>query len=136
MNLLSPHSPFRYFQSMDLLDGNRLKMFEAKVQCPRCHKIWTLPQGSPGTYCDCHLYCEDGTQPRDCNMTEQNYNGQLGWPVGLNQDGDEGGEKVLRRTYYCSTHGKYSYKEPIFLEVNWEEWYQKRALKKFREVQW
>ncbi len=107
-----------------------------KVECPRCGKIWTLPQGSEGTYCDCHLYCQYGDEPKDCNVTVQEYNGPLNYPVGLDQDQADEGEDVLHRTYYCSIHEVYSYREPIFLEVDWEKWFQQRAPKKFREPLW
>ena len=111
-------------------------MFESKVECLRCHKIWSLAQGVSEVECDCHLYCDEGSQPRDCSMTVQNYSGQVGWPVGLDQDGSQEGENVLRREYYCSIHEKYSSKKPLLLEVNLKQWFAKRAPMKFRETSW
>jgi len=111
-------------------------MFECKLECPRCHKVWTLPQGSDGIYCDCHLWCQYGEKPSDCNLTEQNYNGPLNWPVGLDLGQEDEGSDVLHRTYYCSTHAVYSYKAPIYLEVDWEKWRQMRKLpQRLRELE-
>jgi len=103
-------------------------MFEGKVECPRCHGVWTLPQASPGIYCNCHLWCPKGSKPSDCNLTKQEYNGSVGWPVGMDLGQLDEGADVIHRTYYCSVHKLYSYKEPIWLEVDWEKWYQQRKL--------
>lgn len=109
-------------------------MFEGKVQCPRCGKIHTLPQASPGIYCDCHLWCQHGSKPSDCNLTAETGTIQWKYPEGAHtNDGDEG-DDVVHRTAYCSVHKVYSYKTPVWLEVNWETWYQKRAPRKFREI--
>ena len=111
-------------------------MFEGKVECQKCHKVWTIPQASPGVYCNCHLWCQYGTKPSDCNLTDAYYEGSQGWPVGSDQNPKNEGEKVWERTKYCSVHEVYSTKIPMWLEVNWERWYQKRRLpRKFRELQ-
>lgn len=105
--------------------------------CPRCGKVWTIMQGADGTYCDCHLYCDNGSSPKDCSVTAQNYSGKLGWPVGLKQENLDEGSDVRHRTYYCSIHGIYSYKEPVYLEVDWERWKQtKRISARLRETTW
>jgi hypothetical protein len=111
-------------------------VFEGKVECPRCHKVWTLSQASPGIYCDCHLYCEEGSQPRDCALTEYKFSGQRGWPLGMDQNQLDEGENRHRAYGYCTTHNRYSYKEPIWLEVDWKKWYAKKELpSKMREMQ-
>ena len=76
----------------------------------------------PGAECNCHLVCPDGEDPSDCSMTQQNYSGQLGFPFGIHLNAEEGGDDVLHRTYYCATHKKYSYRQPVFVEIDWEAW--------------
>ena len=112
-------------------------MFMKKVECPRCHKIWTLPQYSPGVECNCHLWCPDGNKQSDCALTDASYSGTLKWPVGLDLGDKEEGSDVLHRTYYCSVHKRYSYREPIFLEGGDNKvWQKQRKLpSKMRELQ-
>lgn len=111
-------------------------MFEGKVECPKCGKVWTLPQASPGTYCDCHLWCPEGTKPSDCNLTLQTGNIDFSWPAGMDLGQDDEGQDIVRRTYYCSVHEIYSYKSPVWLEVNWNKWYQQRRIPaNLRELQ-
>lgn len=110
-------------------------MFEAKVECPRCHQIWTLPQGSPGTYCNCHTWCQHGSKPSDCSLTAVTGSTEWKYPVGSDQGEADEGHDVVHRTYYCSVHEVYSYKTPVWLEVNWKEWYGRRAPRKFRMLQ-
>lgn len=107
-------------------------MMDMKLECPKCHKVYTVPQYSPGRYCDCHLYCSSGDKPSDCSMTTYNWSGQLGWPVGAHQNSGNEGDDVLHRTYYCSTHSKYTYKMPVFIEADWKKWRRKRAKERFR----
>lgn len=103
---------------------------EGIAECPRCHKVWRLPWGSPGVECTCHLYCSGGTQPSDCTVTyPYNYTGELKWPIGMHNDSKNEGDNIWKRSGYCSTHSKYTNKEPIWLEVNWE-WFEKTRLPK------
>jgi len=104
------------------------------IECPRCKKHITVPQGNPDAECDCHLFCSDGDEPSDCSMTIVNYTGPLGWPVGSHQDSDNEGDDILHRTYYCSTHGKYTYKTQVVIPVDWDKWYSRRAPAKFRTL--
>ena len=69
-------------------------------------------------------------------MTAQNYTGSLAWPIGSDQDGEQDADDVRHRTYYCSIHDKYSYNEPVWVEVDWQKWYRRRKLPvRLREMQ-
>ena len=71
-------------------------------------------------------------------MTTQNFIGSLGWPHGADQASKEEREQRWHAWAYCTTHERYSYKAPIWLEVNWKEWYQLKGRKlprKMRELQ-
>lgn len=111
-------------------------MFEGKIECPRCGQIWTIPQAHPGVECNCHLWCRYGTKPADCNLTEINTQTiQWGWPTNMDTDSGDEGDDVVHRRYYCNVHKVYSYKEPIWLEVDWKRWYAKRKLPaRLREI--
>ena len=102
-------------------------VFEMKVKCPRCGRIWIVPQGIPDITCNCHLYCEDGDKPSDCSISEVNFSGQLGVYKGLHTDADDNSDDIMHLTYYCSIHNKYSKKVPITIECDWDNWYSKRA---------
>ena len=104
-------------------------MFEAHVQCPRCGQVWTVHQGMPEAECNCHLWCDRGTKPSDCNLTpidSQTIN--WGYPANMDVGSSNEGEDIVHRKAYCSTHGIYSYKEPIVMEVDWEKWRNIRKL--------
>jgi len=109
-----------------------INMLKMKVKCPRCGKIWTIQEGQPGILCDCHLICPDGEKVSDCNVTPVNFNGDLGWPVGLKTGAESGTDDPLHHTYYCSVHNKYYRKVPIWIDADWKGWFSKRALKKRR----
>lgn len=102
-------------------------MFEMNVECPKCSKIWIVYPGTPDIVCTCHLYCSDGDQPSDCSLTTINYSGDLKWPVGLHTGDEDEGDDVMHRTYYCSTHNKYLYKQPVLIECDWDRWQSRRA---------
>ena len=85
--------------------------------CPRCKKEWVVSEDCEGVECDCHLYCSEGSKPHDCSTTAVNWNGQLGWPNGSHQGALNGGDDVRHRVRYCSTHEKYIYRTPVFLEA-------------------
>lgn len=106
----------------------------ARVQCPRCKQIWDVPWGQDGVECNCHKWCSEGDKETDCSWQEYNYTGSLGWPHGAHTNRENEGDDLLHRVGYCSTHKKYTYKVPLFLEVNWKEWTRKgfRAKEKFR----
>jgi len=101
---------------------------EALAICHRCGKKHYLPFMSPGVECDCHLYCSEGTKPGDCTVTEYNYSGPLAWPFGSRSDPVDEGDDLIHATGYCSTHNKYVHKDIIFLEVDWEEWNQRKRI--------
>ena len=109
-------------------------MFEQIVECPRCKRTWTIQQGTPDITCNCHLYCSDGDKPSDCSTTLVTDNVQLGWPRGLHVDAENEGDDVMHRVRYCSTHSKYIYKTPVLIPANWDEWFSKRAPRKFRLI--
>ena len=101
--------------------------FSMRVECPRCKRVWVLPQGSPGQYCNCHLYCADGDKPGDCTLVNARYSGQLGWPVGLHSHSETGGDDVMHRVTYCTVHNKYNYKTAVWIEADWQKWFSRRA---------
>jgi len=107
-------------------------MFEIKVECPECKKIWIARQGTDAVNCDCHLYCTQGDKPQDCSVTLQEFSGQLGWPTGLHVDAEDEGDDVMHRTYYCSTHDEYYYKVPVLIDCDWDKWFSRRAPEKLR----
>ena len=104
-----------------------------KVKCPKCGKIWEVSQGMPDIVCNCHLYCEDGEKPTDCSLVAQSFSGNLNLFTGLHF-GHSDSDDVLHRRYYCTTHGKYTYKQPVLIEVDAEAWFSKRAPKDMREI--
>jgi len=111
---------------------------KAKVECPRCHKIWTVPAGQPDIDCNCHTYCQHGSKPSDCTMvaatsgTWDAFAGKWKWPSGLHNMESHEGDDTQARVYYCTTHNVYSNKTPITINVDWSRWYGRRANKKFR----
>lgn len=107
-------------------------MFEMKVKCPRCGRIWIVQQGTPDIVCNCHLYCTQGDKPEDCNVSRVTTIGQLGWPAGVDTGKDDAEDDILNRTYYCSTHDEYYTKVPILIECDWQKWLSRRAPKKLR----
>jgi len=107
-------------------------MFEMRVECPRCGRIWTANQGEPEIDCNCHLFCSQGDEPSDCSVTKQSANVQFGWPAGMDTGADDDRDKVLDVTYYCSTHDEYYTKVPISIECDWEKWFSRRAPKRLR----
>jgi hypothetical protein len=88
------------------------------VKCPQCDTVKQISALSGGWWCDCHLYCAEGSKPSDCSITSARWTGQLGWPAGAHQNAADEGDNLRRRTYYCSTHELYSYKLPQFIEVD------------------
>ena len=106
--------------------------FRMKVECPRCGRIWTIEQGCPGIACVCHLYCSEGDKPSDCTVTKVSGAIKYGWPSGLHVDAEDEGDDLPNRVSYCSTHNKYIYKTPVYIEADWERWFGERAPKKLR----
>jgi len=107
-------------------------MFEMKVECPECGRVWTVKQGTPDITCNCHLYCKQGDKPADCSVAAWKFTGQLGWPTGLHVDHDDDRDDVMHVTYYCSTHEEYYDKVPITIPCDWEKWFSRRAPKELR----
>ena len=87
------------------------------VRCPVCGKEWNVPAGADTQPCNCHLYCVDGSEPADCVMTAVSHDGQVAWPFGGHGAVDSGCDNVLERTLYCTVHGKYSNRRPVYIEV-------------------
>jgi len=105
---------------------------QMKVKCPRCGRVWTVPQGTPDILCNCHLYCSQGTKPSDCNVTDAYWAGQLGYPTGLHVNAEDLGDDVMHRVRYCSTHDEYIYKTPVLIPCDWQKWFSRRAPKALR----
>ena len=87
------------------------------VTCGVCHKEWNVPANTNLFPCNCHLYCEDGDEPSDCSVTLVSFNRDIGWTFGQHGAKDSGCDNVLERTYYCSTHNKYTRKHPVVIDV-------------------
>jgi hypothetical protein len=105
-------------------------MPSVKVSCPRCNRTLTAQHPAQDLTCICHLYCDMGSEPSDCVMTEYNYIGGLGYPVGMDNDSQEGLKgNPLKYAYYCSTHNRYSTKVPQIIEVDWNIWLNTKRLK-------
>ncbi len=102
------------------------------MACPRCGKEWIVPQGNPDIECWCHLYCEYGEKPSDCNVTYPlNWSGEFNWPRGLKTNATDNSDFKHRATGYCSTHSKYIYNDMVIIDCDWKEWYSHRADKKY-----
>lgn len=80
--------------------------------------------------CDCHLFCAEGSKPRDCSVVVVNWSGQLGWPAGAHQKQVEEGDDVRHRRRYCSTHSLYIYKTAVWMAVD-TSFYRRRLKKKY-----
>ena len=106
---------------------------EMIVVCPNCRREWVVPQGTDSQLCNCHLYCEQGSKPSDCSLTPSTFNGQIGYPVGEHTVNLDSGDNILFRSGYCSVHSKFSYKQPVLIECDWESWFSRRAPKQFRD---
>lgn len=108
----------------------------AKVECPRCKQIWDVPWAADGVECTCHKWCSDGDKEADCTWAIYNYSGGLGWPVGAHVNAENEGDDVLHRVGYCSAHNKYTYKVPMWIQVDWSKWKDPkwRAPRKFRDA--
>jgi len=103
-----------------------------KVECPRCHKIWGVPQGTPDITCNCHRYCQHGDKPSDCSMSAVSFSGDLGIYQGLHIDAADEGDDVMHLRYYCSVHKVYSMRVPITIDVDWQKWQFRRVPQKLR----
>lgn len=99
------------------------------VECPRCHKRWRIQDTGVGITCDCHLYCSSGDKPIDCSVASVNWNAQFGWPAGAHGTDAQEGDDVRHRVRYCSTHDKYIYKVPLFLEFDRDSYLKQRLPK-------
>ena len=87
------------------------------VTCPVCRKEWNAPAGSVEFMCNCHLYCESGSEPSDCSIVPVTFPSELGYPFGQHGTVDSGCDNILERQFYCSVHGKFSCKHPVLIEV-------------------
>jgi len=105
---------------------------QMKVECPRCHRIITADAGEADAECNCHLICPDGDDIKDCTVTYTPWTGQVGYPAGIHNNPADEGEHLFQRTYYCSTHSKWYYKDKMTIPLDWEAWRVKRAPKKMR----
>ena len=84
--------------------------------------MWTIHQGADGTPCTCHLYCNSGSKPSDCTVTAVTYSGRSTWPVGVHGGGrTDDYDNETNVNYYCSVHGNYYIKAPVFIEADWSK---------------
>lgn len=109
-------------------------MIQAKVKCPRCHRILIANEGESEVDCNCHTYCEDGAKPGDCNLTPYTLNHEASPPFGLHTGGAGHDDDPMHIQYWCSVHSRYGYKTPISVPVDWNVWRGRRAPKRFRMV--
>jgi hypothetical protein len=112
-----------------------MQSFQAKVECPRCGKVWTVQQGETEIQCNCHTYCEDGSKPSDCSLTPVTLNHEVGWPYGVHTGGSGHDDYPLQAQYWCSVHERFGFKVPVVIEVDWDKWRVNRAPKRFRLLQ-
>jgi len=86
-------------------------------KCPRCGRIWEFFNVDE-VDCNCHLYCEDGSKPSDCTTVEVTaaQMGDMKWPLGIHDHPACGGEDVMHRVRWCSTHSHFIMKPPILVK--------------------
>lgn len=100
---------------------------EMRLECPRCKRILTVSEGTDSAECNCHLYCSSGDKPADCALADITLDHEVGYPYGMHTGDYQEGDDVLHRVHYCGTHGKYIYKTPIIIPVDWSSFMSKRA---------
>jgi len=110
---------------------------QAKVECPRCHKILSAKPGIPDVECNCHTYCQYGTKPSDCALVAPGggsgpFSGDWSWPSGLHNNELHEGDDTQARTYWCTVHSVYSSKVPMLVEVDWKSFGSRRAPNRLR----
>jgi hypothetical protein len=103
-------------------------MVDARLECPRCGKIHTITMPTQEVTCNCHLFCDKGTAPEDCNMQIYNYTGDLKHPVGLNDGNQDNLGNPLNKAMYCTVHKRYSTKAPVIIEIEWSQWLKQRRI--------
>lgn len=118
----------------------------AKVMCPRCKHVWWIEPGETEVLCNCHQFCDDGFKPEDCNLITQtptvavpqtdSFPSDSQYPAGLHNWSPDYGDDKWHRTYYCTVHGKYTYKTPILIPLpgGWNQYSNRRTEKKFRQA--
>lgn len=103
------------------------------VSCPRCRKTLIAFNGTPDIECDCHLYCDEGSQLGDCVVTwPYEWSGQLGGFQGLAIGSDTADAAQHRALGYCSTHDRYYYKDKVLIDLDWEAYFRSRPSRKLR----
>lgn len=107
-------------------------MTQWRGECPRCKRVWTLPQGTPYMECDCHLICEDGVVVQDCDVAPYNWSGSYGFPTGVDYQHSDLADRKYRATGYCSIHDNYVYKPRIVEEIDWDTYLRTRLPKRLR----
>jgi len=91
-------------------------------KCPRCGKVWEF-FNTDEIDCDCHMYCDLGDKPSDCvtilvsaGTPVQAGIGTVKWPFGIHDNPEQGGQDVLHRVRYCTTHDRYIEKPPLLVK--------------------
>lgn len=96
------------------------------VKCPVCGTKYWIPFPADGVWCDCYKICEDGDgdwyPSSGCSWSEYNYRGQLDAYEHQDTAVESKFADKLHITGYCSTHNKYIHKQPIYVEMDWDEW--------------
>jgi len=110
---------------------------QAKVECPRCHKILSAKPGIPDVECNCHTYCQYGTKPSDCTLMAPSsgrdpFSGKWKAFSGLHNSDVHEGDDTQARTYWCTVHEVYSSKVPFLVSVDWKGFGGKRASGRLR----
>jgi hypothetical protein len=106
----------------------RMSATFGRVTCPRCgleHVVpWPTGQGAD---CTCYKICPDGTgnfYPHSgCSWTIYEFSGQLDAQNMLDTAVESLEVDKLHITGYCSAHNRYIHKVPIFIEMDWDEWF-------------
>jgi len=103
------------------------------LECPRCNRTLIAHNGEPDAECNCHLYCQDGEKPQDCSVTwPYEWSGSYKWPTGLEVGADDYSDHQHRAMGYCATHENYYYKDKVVIDLDWEQYFSRRAPKHLR----
>ena len=106
-----------------------------KQSCPRCGRMLTVVYPQSEAQCICHLYCNEGSKPSDCNAVPAESVGgvggknaviQLGYPFGIETNQVTGSGDRLHAESYCTVHGNYIYNDVVEVVVDWDEWFKTR----------
>ena len=109
-----------------------------RVECPRCHRIHTAFDGDPDVLCTCHLFCEEGNEPSDCNLVDHQqatvdaWKGNWNFPQGMHLGRSKADDNTQARVYWCTIHEHFVAKVLFLIPVEWKRYQHQRLPKKLR----